>query len=74
MMYELRINIFCEHESDFEDVLDKLDDLKPHMRVVNPSQPDQECSAIDVITNRHDENPHEPCTLLEHWDNCPLVS
>lgn len=72
MMYQLRVNAFCEHASDFDDVLDKLDDLKPDMKVINPGQENQECSTIDLIENHHDEPPPHPCHPISHWDNCPL--
>lgn len=72
MLYELRIDIFVEHQGDLDDVIDKLNDLKPDMKVIKPGQPDQECSTIDVIECRHDMTPPEPCTEVSHWDNCPL--
>lgn len=73
MLYELRINCFCENQSDFDDVLDKLDDLKPDMKVINPGTEAQECSVIDLIENHHDEDPHIPCREISHWDNCPVL-
>lgn len=71
MLYELRTRIFCQTQSDFDDVIDKLDGLKPDMKVINPGQPNQECSVIEIIENRHDESPHAPCNEISHWDNCP---
>jgi len=71
MIYQLRLTAFCEHAGDFDDVLDKLDDLKPKMKVVNPGQLDQECSVIELIECHHDETPPEPCIILSHWENCP---
>ena len=73
MLYELRIDIFVDKEDDLHDVLDKLNDLKPDMKVIKPGEPDQECSTIDVIENHHDETPPQPCHELSHWDNCPLL-
>lgn len=72
-MYELRIDVFCENEVDYTDVMDKLDDLKPIMKVINPGQLNQQCSVIDLILNRHDESPRAPCTEISHWDNCPVL-
>ena len=71
MIYELRTTIFCDSQANFDDVLDKLNDLKPQMRVINPGQTNQECSLLDVIENHHGEIPPAPCRELSHWDNCP---
>lgn len=73
MLYELRIDVYVEHQSDLNDVLDKLNDLKHEMKVINPGQPDQECSVIETIENHHDVHPALPCFELSHWDNCPLL-
>lgn len=73
MFYELRVNVFVEHLGDLDDVLDKMDDLKDDMKVVNPGTEQQECSVIDVIENHHDEPPPHPCHELSHWDNCPVL-
>lgn len=72
MIYEFRLNIFVENQGDLVDVQDKLDDLKPNMKVINPDQPDQECSVIELIECYHDESPHKPCPVIDHWDNCPI--
>jgi len=71
MFAQLRVTVFCEKVDDFEDVIDKLIDLQDKMKVVNPGQPNQECSVIDSLICHHDTDPAEPCELLYHWDNCP---
>lgn len=71
MFYELRATIFVTDRAHFDDIIDKLDDLKPQMHVVNPDRMDEEASRIDILENHHDVNPNEPCHLLEHWDNSP---
>lgn len=71
MIYQLRIDCYADNQADFEDVLDKLDDLKPQLKVIKPGQPNQQCSVIDVIENHHDETPPSPCHDIAHWDNCP---
>lgn len=71
MIYQLRINCFFTDQSAFDDVVDKLDDAKGKMTVVNPGQPDQECSVIEQIKCFHDESPHIPCIELDLWNNCP---
>ena len=74
MLYELRAFIYVENAHDLADVRDKLRDLVPKMKVINPCTEAQECSTIDLIENHHDESPHEPCHILQHWDNCPVCS
>lgn len=71
MLYELRINVFVENQDTYGDVMDKLNDIKPNMKVIKPGQPNQECSVIDLIENHHDESPNGHCYELSHWDNCP---
>lgn len=71
MIYELRIDCFFTDRASFDDVVDKLNDGKDDMTVVNPGQPNQQCSVIEQIECRHDERPLEPCTWIDQWDNCP---
>lgn len=71
MLYQLRVNAYCETLAAFIDVLDKLDDLKSSMKVIKPGQENQECSRINVIENHHDMTPPGPCHEISHWDNCP---
>lgn len=73
MIYELSVKCLCLTQAAFDDALDKLNELKPDMKFINPGQPNQECSFIDVIENRHDESPTAPCTIISHWDNCPVL-
>lgn len=72
MIYELRTTIFAENHDAFDDVLDKLNDLKPNLKVLHPGADNQECSVIEVIECNHDETPPQPCHDISHWDNCPL--
>lgn len=71
MIYELRIDCFFTDKSAFDDIVDKLEDGKDHMTVVNPGQLDQQCSIIEQIKCYHDEDPHLPCPVIDRWDNCP---
>lgn len=73
MLYELRTHCFFSDEASFLDVVDKLNDAKGDMVVVNPGQPNQQCSVIDQMHCYHDESPHGPCNLIDHWDNCPVL-
>lgn len=71
MIYELRIDCFFADQASFDDAVDKLNDGKASMIVVNPGHADQQCSVIEQLHCHHDETPHIPCTLIDHWDNCP---
>lgn len=73
MIYELRIDVYFTDKDAFDDAVDKLNDGKDQMTVINPGQPDQQCSVIDQIENHHDQSPLKPCHLINHWDNCPLT-
>lgn len=72
MIYQLWVNCYFTDQSALDDILDKLNDAKPSMTVVNPGQPEQQCSSIDVMHCHHDQHPPLSCTLVSHWDNCPL--
>lgn len=71
MIYQLRIDCYADNQQDFDDVLDKLNDLKPDLKVIHAEEPDQQCSTIDLIENHHDQTPPGPCYQISHWDNCP---
>lgn len=72
MIYQLRINCYFTDEDALDNVMDKLEDAKDKMTVINPGQPDQECSVIEQIHCYHDQYPHEPCIEVDHWNNCPV--
>jgi len=71
MFYEVRANIFFHSEDEARDFYHDCQVALPKGSVVNPCAPNQQCSIIDHLICRHDENPNEACTSLGHEDNCP---
>ena len=69
MIYQVRAELYVQNHHDLDDVLDKIEDLKDKLLVVNPGQENEECSIIETIENRHDENPNGACEIRFHWDN-----
>jgi len=73
MIYEVRATMFFDIENEADDFFHDCEVALPKATVVNPDQPNQECSRADLIKCHHDDHPPEPCTLNTHIDNCPIT-
>lgn len=71
MIYEVRATMYFTDLEDADDFFDNCQDALEKATVVNPGQPNQECSQADLILCHHDDHPPESCHLGEHHDNCP---
>jgi len=71
MIIQVTATMFFDQEDEARDFFHDCLTALPKATVINPGQPDQQCSYADFIGCRHDEHPHEPCTLATHVDNCP---
>ena len=71
MLFEIRATLYFDTLTIPEEIKQALLKVWAHAKVVNPCSENQECSVINVLQNHHDDNPHEPCILLWHKDNCP---
>lgn len=72
MIYEVRASFFFDVEDEAKDFFHDCEQTLPKATVINPGQPNQECSVADLILCHHDDHPPEACSLNEHIDNCPL--
>lgn len=72
MIYEVRATMFFNEEDEANDFMHDCFSALPKAIVVKPGETDQQCSEADFIECRHDTNPNEPCTLVQHIDNCPV--
>lgn len=73
MIYEVRAIMFFATEDEADDFFHDCEVALPKATVVNPGQPNQQCSESDLIKCQHDDHPSEPCTLNSHIDNCPVL-
>lgn len=73
MFYQVRANLFFHDEDEAKDFYHDCEVALPKASVINPGTPEQECSTTERIHCQHDELPHEPCFILDHTDNCPLI-
>ena len=71
MIYEVRAIMFFDEQDQARDFFHDCEIALEKAVVVNPGQPNQQCSEADFIECRHDDHPPEPCTLNQHIDNCP---
>ena len=71
MIYEVRATMFFDQEDEALDFFHDCEVALPKSTVVNPGQPNQECSQANLIECHHDNRPPESCDLNEHIDNCP---
>lgn len=71
MIYQVIAVFFFSDPDEAADFFHDCETALPKSIVVNPGQPDQQCSTADLIHCRHDQQPIEPCSLEQHIDNCP---
>jgi len=71
MLYQVRANMFFDKEDEANDFIHDCILVLAKAIVVKPHQPSQECSQWELLHCNHDLNPNEPCTRVDHDDNCP---
>ena len=74
MIYELRLRALFKEKAQLIKAMQLIDGLKDKVTIINPGQPTEELSWIDIIENHHDQNPAAPCEMTFHWDNATGVS
>lgn len=71
MIYEVRARFFFEDENQATDFMDDCRKALSNATVVNPGEPNQECSTADLVLCHHDDHPPYECLLNEGINNCP---
>ena len=72
MFYQVTATFFFDESDEANDFYHDCAVALPKATVVNPGQPNQECSRVVMLECRHDEHPVQPCEHLQEADNCPL--
>lgn len=73
MLYQVRANLFFASEDEARDFLHDCEVALPKSTVVNPNSQNLEFGSIELIENNHDQDPNQPCEILEAKDNHPTL-
>jgi len=72
MFYRVDTTLFFDNANIPEGIKEALLKVWSHAKVINPCQPNQECSRVMVQKCFHDEQPTKPCEVIFEKDNCPV--
>lgn len=65
MKLQVRANLFFDKEDEAEDFYHDCEVAYPKSITINPNTPEAELATIELILNKHDEDPNIPCELLK---------
>lgn len=71
MFYQVKANLFFTESDEANDFFHDCQVALPKCSVVNPGDPNQEPSKIELILCHHDDNPNIPCEELASETNDP---
>lgn len=64
MIYQVRANLFFDSEDEAKDFYHDCELAFTKSRTLNPDAENIEPGTIELIKNRHENNPNEPCELM----------
>jgi len=71
MFKQVRANLYFTTEDEGRDFYHDCQLALAKSSVINPGQPDEEFSHIQLLTNNHDQDPNQFCDLEASADNKP---
>lgn len=71
MIYQVRANILFNIEDEARDFYRDCQLALAKGSNINPDSDNIEISTIELILNRHDLNPNEPCSVILAADTAP---
>ena len=71
MFYRVTLDLIFTSQDEANDFYHDGEIALPKAIVLNPCQPNQECSTILIQKCFHDENPAIPCEVINQENNCP---
>jgi len=76
VFYRVTATLLIDENFPLPAIMGMLSALTNHCVVVNPGQPNQECSQVQTQLCYHDESPHQSCTVIATWvdPDCPSAA
>lgn len=71
MFYQVTANLFFEKEDEAVDFYHDCQLALAKTGVINPDAENIEFSVIERIDNNHDQDPNQPCEIIETANNKP---
>lgn len=65
MIYQVRANILFTEEDEARDFYHDCELALAKGTSINPAAENREISLIQLINNNHDQNPNQPCSLVD---------
>lgn len=65
MIYQVRANLYFNEKDEAKDFYHDCQKALPKAMPVNPDTENAEFNRIELIENHHDDDPNQPCSLLE---------
>ena len=72
MIYQVRANLYFDKEDEARDFYHDCELAYLKSTICNPDTQAAEYGIIQLMENHHDQDPNEPCTLIETQSNQPL--
>lgn len=72
MFYRVTLNLIFDSQDEARDFYYDGKRALPKAIVLNPCEPNQECSTITLQKCYHDEAEGRDCEIVEQEDNCPV--
>lgn len=71
MIYQVRANLYFNSHDEAADFYHDCELAFPKSIIVNPDSENSEYALIELIDNRHDEDPNAPCDVEIMASNQP---
>jgi len=69
MIYRITVDMMFNDPDPMGDILEEVQCHEHQAITINPGQPNEEKSIIDVVQCHHDETPTSPCHSIYHWES-----
>lgn len=69
MFYQVITNLYFTDEDEARDFYHDCQLAFAKAGVINPGSENTECSTIELIKNNHDQDPNQPCELIDGNSN-----
>lgn len=71
MIYQVRANLYFTNQGIAQGLYNHIIGVFPDATLINPDQENIEFSILELINNNHDQDPNQPCELIEATSNEP---
>lgn len=71
MFYQVRANLHFTEEDEARDFYHDCELALAKSSVINPDSENIEFGTIELIDNNHDQDPNQPCEIIQSANNKP---